>query len=387
MLRCAHGHVFIREDLMPLQAVQEQCLEELCRTVINAEQAVTICEPYGEEPGYWFGGGNMVEDADGILYLIGRYRNPGDSRDGLHSGIRGFELALFCSTDKGKRFEKIASWTKEDLQGSMEPVLSIEGSALHCTDQGIELFVSTERARPYPAEVSSYQKPGTGIWSINVLRASRMGALKESRITEVLRSHDPASLHVKDPYCFENTHGDLYLGFCTHPYSWSSSLSGYLLRPHEADVFSSPMLDWFPRGPVWDVAITRPTCVVAVPRHGYFADVPAVALVLYDGGECMRDLQQHTSGVKRPRGYSCEELGGAGYCLQHNFEHPRRLSLLQPMFISPRHPNGTSRYASILAGHDGWYAAWQQASTTGSQPLVMHFTDNATVQSILSGMK
>ena len=52
------------------------------------------------ETGFWFGGGNMVQDHDGTLWLVGRYRNHGDSRTGLGAGERGLELALFRSDDR-----------------------------------------------------------------------------------------------------------------------------------------------------------------------------------------------------------------------------------------------------------------------------------------------
>ena len=73
------------------------------------EKKARIIVPVVEESGYWFGGGNMVEDSEGNLYYSGRYRNSGDSRTGLDLGDRGSELAIFKSTEKGK------TWTKKIL--------------------------------------------------------------------------------------------------------------------------------------------------------------------------------------------------------------------------------------------------------------------------------
>ena len=59
------------------------------------------------------------------------------------------------------------SFSKPELNVGDRSVLSIEGSALLFNEQGVELFVSSEKAGiDYPAEFRSFLKPGTGVWTI-----------------------------------------------------------------------------------------------------------------------------------------------------------------------------------------------------------------------------
>jgi hypothetical protein len=64
---------------------------------VDQQKARIAVPPQQKSTGFWFGGGNMVEDADGRFYLVGRYRNFGDSRTGLGAGERGLELV--CRQD------------------------------------------------------------------------------------------------------------------------------------------------------------------------------------------------------------------------------------------------------------------------------------------------
>ena len=84
---------------MMLNDLQRTVLTRFCQALIDQESARVIVPPMQPRSGFWFGGGNMVEDADGTFYLCGRYRNYGDSRTGLAAGERGLELAIFRSTD------------------------------------------------------------------------------------------------------------------------------------------------------------------------------------------------------------------------------------------------------------------------------------------------
>jgi hypothetical protein len=95
-------------------------------------------------------------------------------------------------------------------------------------------------------------------------------------------------------------------------------------------------------------------------------------LLFYDGGESLRNLNEHENAVSRPRGYSCEELGGAAYLINDDFNNVNRLSIYLPMFISP-YGLGTSRYVDVLETNAGYYATWQQSQNDESQPLVMNF--------------
>ena len=122
--------------------LNKQMRERLVRfgqALINQESASVVIEPQANVEGFWFGGGNLVEAPNGDFYLVGRYRNAGDSRLGLAAGERGLELAIFRSTDRGQSFGKILSFAKADLDVGERKVLSIEGSALHFVDGGVEL--------------------------------------------------------------------------------------------------------------------------------------------------------------------------------------------------------------------------------------------------------
>ena len=380
-----------------LDAGLETKLTDFALALIDQQRAEIAIPPQQNASGFWFGGGNMREAPDGKLYLVGRYRNAGDSRTGLGAGQRGLELAVFCSEDRGQSFQKQLSLSKADLHVAQREVLSIEGSSLHWTEGGVELFVSTEKAgTDYPAGFESFLKPGTGVWTIERLFAASIDSLQAalaeptppaghpSRAAAwktVLESSDPAVVHVKDPFVYDMPHGDLALLYCTHPYSWASSNTAYAIRPAKHETFGEPCLDFFPRGFAWDIAITRGTCVLDVPRIGAFAN-RQISLLFYDGGESLRNLDEHEAAVKRARGYSCEEIGGVAYFVDGDFSHIHRLSKHRPLFISP-HGTGCSRYVDVLSTADGFFATWQQSQPDLSQPLVSNFVARADAEAIL----
>lgn len=362
----------------------ERKLTRLGSSLIDAKRANSIIEPSQDDDGFWFGGGNAVRDPhDGSLLLIGRYRDAGDSRTGLTQGTRGRELAIFRSLDNGRSFEKINSWDKSDLYcGST--VLSIEGSALRVTKRRVEVLVSTEKVRTYPNQLRDFQKPGTGIWSIDRFSATRVEKLApQERIQPLLTSSDPAYLHVKDPSIssgFQN--GRTLLIYCAHPYTWSSSTSG--CGTWSGDELNPTDSDFFPRGSTWDVAATRITCRLPVPRVGAFANLPALSLYFYDGAECLRPLDAHKNSVSRARGYSCEELGGLAYGFDRDFPRLHRLSRLAALFVSPQ-GTGSNRYVSVLTEENGdLFATWERSSATRSQPLVAHRLSATRIERLLT---
>ena len=170
--------------------------------------------------------------------------------------------------------------------------------------------------------------------------------------------------------------------YCSHPYTWSASTSGRAALA--ADSCASHGHDFFPRGPTWDVAALRITCRLPVPKVGAFACLPSLSLYFYDGAESMHPLKAHTKGVARPRGYSCEELGGLAYGFDRQFPRLHRLSHLQPLFVSPE-GTGCSRYVAVLTEADGGlFATWQRSTSTRSQPLFGHRLTPRRVESLLS---
>jgi len=349
----------------------EQKLIEFARALINQQQAKTVVPPQQRSSGFWFGGGNMAQASNGDLYICGRYRNHGDSRTGLASGERGLEFAVFKSAPDAQSFEKVVSIPKQGLSVDGLEVLSIEGAALYFSDRGVELFISTEKAGlRYPQEIASYLKPGAGVWTIEHAVAADVSSLASAPLCTVLKSDDPQYLHVKDPFVYKTAKNELALLFCTHPFSWTCSNTAYALRAAGSDAFSQPDYSFFPRGNTWDVAMTRGTSLLDVPASAA-CDGQQVTLVFYDGGESLRNLDQHQAAVKRPRGYSCEEIGGLGYMLNGDFNNIIRLSRNEPLFISPS-GTGCSRYVDVLYTGEQFHATWQQSQDDLSQPLVMH---------------
>ena len=370
-----------------LTVKQEQALIRFAQALIDQERAEVLVPPQKNGEGFWFGGGNLTEDERGNIYLTGRYRNRGDSRTGIGAGERGVELVIFKSTDRGNQFEPVLRFPKKDLDMPDQPVLSIEGTSLHFFDGGVELFVSTEKEISYPEELKEFQKPGTGVWTIDYTRASDVQELARAEFSPLFSCNDPQYLHVKDPVAFDFANGDTGLIFCTHPYNWSCSNSALSLRKagvakDSSKKFSTPDYTFFPRGNTWDVAMSRITGVLSVPRAGVFEAGPRLSLVFYDGGECVRNLDEHKEAVKRPRGYSCEELGGLAVIENDDFSTIRRLSVVLPMFVSP-HGTGCSRYVETLTTEEGIHAIWQQSQPDKSQPLVRNFLSRENIEELL----
>ncbi len=365
-----------------LPAACEQKLINFAQALINQQNARVVVPPQQKASGFWFGGGNMVQAASGELYICGRYRNHGDSRTGLASGERGLEFAVFKSGPDAASFEKVLSIPKSGLGVNGLEVLSIEGAALHLSDRGVELFISTEKAGlPYPDEIASYLKPGAGVWTIEHAAAGDVAGLESAELKTVLSSREPQFLHVKDPFVYTTHQNELALLFCTHPFGWSSSNTAYALRPAGSDTFSEPDYTFFPRGNTWDVAMTRGTCLLDVPASAA-CNGRRVTLVFYDGGESLRNMDEHKAAVKRPRGYSCEEIGGVGYMLDGDFSNITRLSLNEAMFVSPM-GTGCSRYVDVLDTGEQFHATWQQSQDDLSQPLVLHSLSKDEAMSLL----
>jgi hypothetical protein len=253
-------------------------------------------------------------------------------------------------------------------------VLSIEGTALNQTPDGVELFVSTEkRTHSYPSDLAKFQKPGTGVWSIDRIAAADVAGLAEAPVEPLVSSDNPQHIHVKDPVVHTTDDGSTVLLFCTHPFCWSTSNSAYCIRAAGQESFGDPVFDFFPRGSTWDVAVSRITDVLSLPGS-LLGTEDSVQLVFYDGAECIRSHSENAAAVRRPRGYSCEEIGGLAVTVNNDLRRLERVSSLHPLFISPW-GTGSSRYVHTLVTEDGIYASWQQAQDDGSQPLVMNFLD------------
>ena len=369
-------------DTMALPDYSEK-LVRLSKALVNQEKASVLVPPQENSTGFWFGGGNIVEAPDGSILVIGRYRNFGDSRTGVGAGQRGLELAIFRAESVVGPFEKILSWSKADLNCGEKEVVSIEGSALLFGEDGtVELFVSTEKDISYPESVASFQKPGTGVWTIDVLKANTLEGLKSAAIEEVFVGRDQAHLHVKDPTAVRLPNGDSAVIYCNHPFAWSSSNTSLAIRKYGSSEFEHVTDEWLARGPVWDIAVTRVTDRMPVPKVGDFAKRSATSLYFYCGAEGLRQLDDNPAAVKRPRGWSCEEIGGVAFGVNDDFPKIERLSVDEAFFTSP-HGTGCSRYVSTLVREDGIFATWQQSQTDLSQPLVGHFLPMGEVERIL----
>ena len=368
-----------------LTGLQKQKLTTLARELVNQEAARILVEPQHRSTGFWFGGGNIIKDRDGSILICGRYRNYGDSRTGLHSGDRGLEAAIFRASSVDGPFEKIAAFSKADLSYPDRQVVSIEGVALHLTEDGIEFFVSTEKDVPYPAHLSSFLKPGAGVWSIDRLSADVVANLSPSSLEEIIPCgrNEPERLHCEDPWTIDLPNGDLVLGYCTHPFSWSSSGTALARRKKGTNTYETITKDLLRRGPVWDIAAARVTERLVIPKSGVFADGPDLSLYFFDSCESLRQLEENPRAVSRPRGWSCEEIGGIAVGDDSDLTSIESLSLEAPLFVSP-HGTGCSRYVATFADDKGIFAVWQQSQNDLSQPLVGHFLPMERVIEILT---
>lgn len=356
-------------------------LRRIALKLVDQRAAEVLVAPQRPSSGHWYGGGNMVCDGEGTLWLIGRFRNQGDSRTGLGAGERGLELALFRSEDQGRTFEKYESWSKADLNVGDRAVLSIEGSAIRLAPNGIELYVSSEKSGVhYPLELTGFLKPGTGVWTIDRIAAPSFDGLKGGNIETVLQTQDPRFIHTKDPFLGSHL-GSECLMFCTHPYCWTSSNTAFVTLEDDSIQGSQVEFDFFSRGATWDVAITRGTAVAPIPSVGVLENRD-VKLMFYDGGECVRNLDEHSEAVKRPRGYSCEELGGAAFYEDDDLFQLKRISQVEPLLVSP-YGTGCSRYVDVCVTEEQYLVTWQQARADGSQPLVINRVAKQEIESLL----
>ncbi|MCP4847476.1 MAG: exo-alpha-sialidase [Verrucomicrobiaceae bacterium] len=367
-----------------MEADIRKILQCLASQLVDQETASVLVPPQAHAEGYWFGGGNVVVDAEGTYWLCGRYRNQGDSRTGVGAGERGLELAIFRAESPLGPWQKALSFTKEDLVCNAQAVVSIEGASLLLREGSVELFVSTEKKQAYPDAIQTFQKEGTGCWDIDMIPAESIDQLKGSNIRQVVHCADPAALHVKDPVVFNipGSSGATGLIFCTHPYTWASSNTGLALREADATEFSLRTMQLLGRGAAWDVAATRITDRMPIPALGRLSDMPEMSLYFYDGAECLRSLDENPAAVSRPRGYSCEEIGGLACGVDSKFPELTRISTEEPLFVSP-YGTGCSRYVSTLVTEEGILATWQQSQPDLSQPLVGNFVEMDRIVEIL----
>ena len=371
---------------MSLSPSIQNRLVTLGLAIVNQEKARVVVEPYERSSGFWFGGGNMVRERDGRVLVVGRYRNRGDSRTGLRLGARGLECAIWRSPDGLNDYELVRKWSKADLACERQRVISIEGTALRLTDGGIELFISSEKEIAYPAAYSDRQKPGTGIWTIDRMSADSVQGLDPAPLHTTLSTTRPSDLHIKDPVVVDLCDGSTALLFCTHPFSWTSSNTAVAIRRKEGSVFAAPQWNILRRGNCWDIAAARVTDVLRVPRIGAMASLPQINLYFYDGAECIHDHgkgKQDPSVEFRPRGYSCEEIGGLAWGFDDTFPKMASLTVETPLFTSPM-GTGCSRYVSTMVDEQGILATWQQSQGDLSQPLVAHRLPWEEIERILA---
>jgi hypothetical protein len=220
------------------------------------------------------------------------------------------------------------------------------------------------------------------VWSIDRIFAPTIKGLKDAPVEPLLESTDPQNLHLKDPVVHEAGNGNTHLVFCSHPFSWSSSNSGWCVRDAESVLFGPPRYGLLPRGNSWDVAATRVTDILSLDGQLPGVGLP-INLVFYDGAESLRPLPENPSAVSRPRGYSCEEIGGLAFYQGLEIAPMERLSLNLPLFISPW-GTGSARYAHVLPGRDTFYATWQQSQPDRSQPLVLNTVSRDEIREILA---
>ncbi len=370
---------------MNLPSAQLVQLRELGIRLISQHSAHITIPAQQKKFGYWFGGGNIIQQSDGRIIICGRYRNAGDSTTGTGAGERGLEFAVFAGDKEIGNLSKILSFSKKDLAYSSD-IVSIEGGCLlqRPDTKNYELFISTEKKIAYPKSLINFQKLGTGVWTIDLLTGTSPDSIDLSSIRTVASSETPGALHVKDPVAFFLQSGHTELLYCNHPFTWSSSNTGLARRKNDEISFNNISECVLPRGNSWDVACTRITERLPIPKIGTFSSLPGLSLYFYDGAECLRPLDQNPRASKRPRGYSCEEVGGLAWGWDSEFPKIVPISTEFPLFVSP-HSTGCSRYVSAIFLHNGdLLATWQQSQPDGSQPLVSHKIKSSEVQRILA---
>lgn len=371
---------------MNLQQCQVDQLCELGLRLIDQHAAQILIPAMEKKSGYWFGGGNIIQEDGGRILICGRYRNAGDSRTGTGGGERGLEFAIFENEQSGQGFNKVLSYSKSDLAHSSD-IVSIEGGCLlqNRRTNEIELFISTEKNIAYPKTFINFQKPGTGVWSIDRISGSNGAeSLDISTIKTVVSSQDAGTLHIKDPVATCIKEEQMELIYCNHPFSWSSSNTGLSQSRKNQSSLNKVSDSILPRGNSWDVACSRITERLPIPKIGLFRDLPDLSLYFYDGAECLRALDQNTKAAKRPRGYSCEELGGLAWGWDNEFPKLVPISTEFPLFVSP-HATGCSRYVSAVFLKSGdLFATWQQSQPDESQPLVFNKIERSEVNRILT---
>ena len=149
------------------------------------------------------------------------------------------------------------------------------------------------------------------MWSIDRNKGTDgLSSLSPETLETVASSQKGETLHVKDPVAFRMNAGSTELAYCHHPFSWASSNTGLNRLTGTSQDFELVSENVLPRGNSWDVACSRLTERLPIPKTGPFTDIPAISLYFYDGAECLRPLDQNPMAAKRPRGYSCEELVG-----------------------------------------------------------------------------
>ena len=51
----------------------QACVLTLLDALIDQQRARVLVPPYRNEPGFWFGGGNLARDPCGTIWLSGRF--------------------------------------------------------------------------------------------------------------------------------------------------------------------------------------------------------------------------------------------------------------------------------------------------------------------------
>jgi hypothetical protein len=75
--------------------------------------------------------------------------------------------------------------------------------------------------------------------------------------------------------------------------------------------------------------------------------------------------------------------GGAAYAVGEDLRNMSRLSVIEPLFMSPW-GTGCSRYVQCHVDSERVYMTWEQSQEDLSQPLVMNTVSMDTIRELLS---
>ena len=80
-------------------------LKNLSIRLLDQRESTPLIMPQENSEGFWFGGGNFIQQEDGTILTCGRYRNHGDARTEPEQGNEAWSFP-FLKSIKPRRLPK-----------------------------------------------------------------------------------------------------------------------------------------------------------------------------------------------------------------------------------------------------------------------------------------